>query len=201
MEENFIKIINKTYKLIDFFPEGDPLKNKTKDRVLSILENFTLISGAQGWASIQKERTSLQVLSDIEILENYLKLAKYQGWIDNINFLILTREYHVMKSKIQLPKEAVKNRLETILGSENSVKLLVSKKELSSDSTAENYSERQRKILKMLHEKGKIQVSDIVKEIPNITKRTVRRDLDDLLKRGEIIRSGEWNKIFYKTRT
>ena len=56
MKEDFIKIINETYKIIDFFPDADPLKVKTKERLLMVLENLTLISGAEGWISLKKEK-------------------------------------------------------------------------------------------------------------------------------------------------
>src|SRR3989344_525485 len=65
--------------------------------------------------------------------------------------------------------------------------------------SAKDLSERQNKILSILSRKEKVQVSDIIKEIPKITKRTIRRDLDDLLKKGKIVRVGEWNQVFYKS--
>jgi DeoR/GlpR family transcriptional regulator of sugar metabolism len=39
---------------------------------------------------------------------------------------------------------------------------------------------------------------DLQKVLPNITKRTIRRDLDELLETGKIIRMGEFNRVFYK---
>ena len=202
MEENFVKIVNATYKLLDFFPDSDPLKNKAKEKALAVLEGLTLISSAEGWASLRKEKATAQLLDDIEILETYLKLGKYQGWIDNINFLIITKEYSSIRDRIYLPKGPIRNNLEVISS------VLDNKKELGSQSShlgvevkdkiPEDYSDRQRKILLMLSEKEKVQVSDIIKEIPNITKRTIRRDLDYLLKKGEIIRIGEFNQVFYQ---
>jgi len=58
-------------------------------------------------------------------------------------------------------------------------------------------SGRQAKILELLSLKGKVQVSDIIKEIPSITKRTIRRDLDTLLKSKVIDRTGKFNQVFY----
>jgi predicted HTH transcriptional regulator len=57
---------------------------------------------------------------------------------------------------------------------------------------------RQEKILAIVARNDKTQVSDIIKQLPNVTKRTIRRDLDDLIKRGEVARMGSWNQIFYK---
>ena len=34
--------------------------------------------------------------------------------------------------------------------------------------------------------------------LPDITKRTIRRDLDELLESGKIVRVGEFNQVFYQ---
>ena len=204
MEDRFIKIINTTYKVLDFFPESDPLKNKAKERVLSILENLTLISNVDGWVSLKnylsadREKNTLQLLKDIEVLETYLKLGKYQKWIDDINFLILIKEYDKIKNEVEIPKLSV-SKLEVVPKIGNNKILIVDKKENNSPIIEkENHTERQAKILSILSEREKARVADIVKEIPNITKRTIRRDLDELLKMGEITRIGEFNNIFYR---
>lgn len=67
----------------------------------------------------------------------------------------------------------------------------------TSDENAKNAIRRE-KILGIINTRGSAQVSDIIKEIPNVTKRTIRRDLDELLKKSKIVRNGEWNKIFYQ---
>lgn len=199
MEDNFVKVINATYKVLNFLPEGEPLKNKAKEKVLAILENLTLVSSAKGWVSLKKESAAVRLLNDIEILETYLKLGKYQGWIDNINFLILSKEYDIIKRQIKPPQGLIKQSLEIIPEVEKTAIQPAQKLDaLQSGGVSEKFSERQDKILKILSERGKIQVADIIKEIPNITKRTIRRDLDNLLKKGEIVRIGEFNQVFYQ---
>jgi len=224
MQENYVKIINATYKLLEFFPDNEPLKYKAKERALKILENLTLISDASGWVSLQKEKASAELLDDIEILKNYLKLGKYQGWVGGINFLILLKEYDGVKSQITPPKGSIKNSLEIIskIGPRIEVKDLVSgkipkndKPDIQDDGLVKanpllqvippeiiedqsKAKERQEKILNIIYGRGKAQVSDIIKEIPNITKRTIRRDLDELLKKAKVVRNGEWNKVFYQ---
>jgi len=206
MDDGFIKIINTTYKVLDFFPENEPLKNKAKEKVLSVLDNLTLISNAEGWASLQKEKASVQLLNDIEILETYLRLAKYQGWIDGVNLLILTKEYNQIKNNINVSTRFIENRMKLMSIDSEKEKKYDNKKDKKEISKIENneikkskdYSDRQNKILDILTSKEKAQVSDIIKEIPDITKRTIRRDLDNLLKRGDIVRVGEFNQVFYQ---
>ena len=208
---NGVKITNAVYKVLDFFPEGDPLKYKAKEKALAILENVTLIFNAEGWMSLKnylspnREKAIEQLLNDIEVLENFLNLGKSQGWLSNVNFLIITKEYSKIKDGIERPKGVIKKHLETVSSIENPVvkseHILQPDRGLGDGQILANrgaYSERQKRIMYILANREKAQVSDLVKELPNITKRTVRRDLDDLLKKGKIIRVGEWNQVFYK---
>ena len=193
MERDFIKIINETYSLIDFFPEGDPLKAKAKEKALEIMENLTIFFG-------EKEgRLPEKLYSDIAILTNYLKLGKDQGFLNDINFLILSKEYEKIKSDINVPGTIADKKKEPISPSDKEI-TVYENSEIKGGAmmSSTGFSERQGKILKILKEKTKAQVSDIIKEIPNVTKRTVRRDLDDLLKKGKVTRVGEWNQVFYR---
>ena len=162
-------------------PEGDPLKNKAKERALSILENLT------------GKNVSAEILEDIEILKTYLKLAKYQGWVSDMNFLILEKEYDQIKNQISVTKPVKK---EVLPKKENTDVQRLSATDVG--RLEGRGLARQEKILDILSKREKTQVSDIIKELPNITKRTIRRDLDDLLKEGKVMRMGEFNQIFYQ---
>lgn len=207
---NGVRITDAVYQILDFFPDGDPLKNKAKEKALAILENLTLISDSRGWVSLKKEKAAAELLDDTEILEAYLKLGKDRGWMDNMSFLILIKGYDKIKSGINPPKGIVRQNLEIISrpAQEPAKIIKETKREPSHPMSADvghlkkgdkKYSDRQKKILDILSKREKAQVSDLIKELPNITKRTVRRDLGDLLRGGKIIRVGEWNQVFYKT--
>ena len=60
---------------------------------------------------------------------------------------------------------------------------------------------RQEKMLEILRYKEKVQVWELKKLLPDVTKRTLRRDVDDLLKRNLVVREGEWNDIYYRIYT
>ena len=59
-------------------------------------------------------------------------------------------------------------------------------------------SERQEKILVFLKEQGRAQVWQVKQILPEVTKRTLRRDFENLLKKGIIERIGEKNNTFYQ---
>ena len=76
MEDKFIQLTSAVYRLLDFFPDEEPLKNRAKDKALAITE---------GLVFLQKNKAPGQLLEDIEILLNYLKFAK-QKYNEGLNF-------------------------------------------------------------------------------------------------------------------
>jgi hypothetical protein len=209
MEDNVVKITNAVYAVLEFFPDADPLKNKVKEKALAVLENIALVSKAPGWVSLQKEKASAELLDDIEVLKNYLAVAKDQGWINTMDFFIITKGYNKVKSSIVPPQGLIRKSMEIAqtfakelpheredVALENNQ--MVVTKPLEQAHLSLKALTRQEKILQILTKKEKAQVSDFIKEIPSITKRTVRRDLNDLLKNGKVTRTGEWNQVFYK---
>ena len=59
-------------------------------------------------------------------------------------------------------------------------------------------SNRQRKIIEFLKAKDRAQVRELQKILPEVTKRTLRRDLDELLQKNLVARKGEWNMVSYE---
>ena len=197
MEEKFLKLTNAVYGILAYFPEADPLRNRAKDKALAIMDNLSLVFGTSGWVSLKtclpagREKVQSQLLDDIDMLLNYLKLGKLQGWLSPINYLIISNEYEKIKKKIALSPEFAE-RMTKI----NIPIILPERTQIVSDIST--LSDRQKKIMKFLEENKKAQVMDLQTILPNITKRTIRRDLDELLKMGRIIRLGEFNQVFYR---
>ncbi len=67
-----------------------------------------------------------------------------------------------------------------------------------SERNLDGQATRQGKILNILKEKEKVQVWQMKEVFPEITKRTLRRDFERLLKQGLVERIGEKNNTFYK---
>ena len=194
MEEKFLKLTNAVYKLLEYFPESDPLKNRAKDKVLAIMENLVLINETSGWASFQKEKAKVQLSEDIDVLLGYFVIAKSQNWLSAVNCLIISNEYEIIKKDIE-PAIELTQKLPGI--EEQSAPKESAK--TAPESVLDNYiSERQEKILEFLNKSEKAQVMDLKTVLPNVTKRTIRRDLDELLRAGKIARFGEFNQVFYK---
>jgi len=220
MNSGFTKLTNTVYKILEFFPESDPLKNRAKDKALAIMDNLILINENSGWASFQNEKIKTHILEDIDMLLGYLWIAKSQGWLNSINFLIVSNEYEKIRKDIKpilepievleptqkLPgmedvKESIQIAPNPVLSSEGAkndeAPFSFGLSDQQNQSTHE-VTDRQRIIIDFLNKNGKAQVMDLQTVLPDITKRTIRRDLEDLLETEKIARFGEFNSIFYK---
>lgn len=211
---NGVKLTNTVYKILEFFPEADPLKNRAKDRALLIMEHLILIkkehTECPGWVSFQEEKVKSQLIEDIDILLGYLWVAKSQGWLNSSNFLIISNEYEKIKKDIKpiieptmkLPGIDVLEVKENLLAEDQSQQEHILNKEESKEqnnyNNLINISERQKKIIEFLNNNKRAQVMDLQTVLPDVTKRTIRRDLDELLNSGKIIRMGDFNQVFYK---
>lgn len=188
-----LKLTNTVYKLLEFFPESDPLKNRAKDRALVIMEHLFLINENSGWVSFQKDKIRAQLTEDIDVLLGYLWIGKTQGWLNSVNCLIISNEYEKIKNSIQ-PIIELTQKLPGIDKIEVKQEEAI---ELEPINNQQGISTRQEKILEFLIKNKKAQVMDIQTILPNVTKRTIRRDLDELLEADKVVRSGDFNQVFY----
>ena len=184
--EYLVKLTNGVYKVTDGFPENEPLKFKLREIAGDILAD--LISFQSSVQKTQKEELQAEIFNKIEILAAYFDLAESQNWVDSKNFLLLRQEYGKIKKELledlEINQEPSRSFAKLRLGSEN-----------------QNLSERQKKILQILKKREKAQVGELQKIFSDVSKRTLRRDLDDLLNQGMVDRVGQWNEIYYKVRT
>ncbi|MCX6720743.1 MAG: DeoR family transcriptional regulator [Candidatus Staskawiczbacteria bacterium] len=208
MQEKFLKLTNEVYKMLEFFPEADPLKNRAKDKALAIMDNLVLVNEVSGWASFSKEKIKVQLLEDIEILMGYLWIGKTQGWLNSVNFLIIANEYEKIKIGMEPISSPIVEQTQKLPGIDkprieaevapNLATESVEIEEIENDSSAQ--TDRQKKIMDFLSKNEKAQVMDLQTILPDITKRTIRRDLDELLQAGKIVRTGDFNQVSYQVK-
>ena len=114
---------------------------------------------------------------DLEILDSFFEVAKSQNWVSLSNILEVQKEYSKIREELKQSLDVQPRKVgrveETIPG-------------------------RQQKILEVLKEKGRVQVGEIQKIFPEVTKRTLRRDFESLLNQDLIERMGERNETFYQ---
>ena len=202
--DKFLKLTNAVYKVLEFFPESDPLKNRAKDKALAIMEHLVLINETSGWASFQKDKIKAHILEDIDVLSGYLWIGKSQGWLNSVNCLIISNEYEKIKKEIEpmplmeftkKPDKSPEGHFDPLRQSSSEASRPVT---IPPKADLVGLPDRQSKILEFLSKNEKAQVMDLQTVLPDVTKRTIRRDLDELLEAGKITRLGDFNEIFYK---
>lgn len=123
----------------------------------------------------QKSEGVQKAIAELGNLMRYFQEARTRNLMNPDNFRILEKEY---------------NKVEGLFTG-------LEKHERIPERT-HNLSSRQQKIVEFLKYKDKAQVWEFKRILPEVTKRTLRRDLDDLLQKGLVAREGEWNAIFYR---
>ena len=196
----YLKLTQALYRVTDVFPEGESLKFQIREKANEILTGLILLG----------KTDKKEILNNIEVLENYFEIARFQNWVNPFNFLVLDQEYNKIKKELEgeteLKELAEKSIVEQPKIVENTPLLQAAPKlEITQDQPAETVTEtrqngRHQKILDVLKEKGHAQVWEIKQVFPEVSKRTLRRDFEFLFNQGLVERFGEKNNTFYKAR-
>jgi len=178
-----IGLTNNLYRLTSLFPKKEPLRYKVREAADDVLAGFLSLQSPS-----QKESGSQQVLESLELLSSFLEIAKVQNWVSPSNILNFQKEYSKLKGELNLPESPIEQGLENV----SNLPLFVR------HNSEEGQVNRQEKILEFLKGKGKAQVWELKQVFPEVSKRTLRRDFESLLKRGIVERIGERNDTFYQ---
>lgn len=184
----FIKLTLGTYRVTDVLPSQGQEKEEIRSLANSILADLILFSENSPIASEQKSSLISKIQGEIGSLVGYVASLKNNSKINPKHLFILEREYRKISQWLQEQSLAIVQSIQTKPG--------VSKQEKVKEESP--LSERQKRILGILQNKEKTQVWELQKVLTEVTKRTLRRDLDDLLRHNLIERKGEWNAVFYR---
>jgi len=177
MDKSFlVQITNELYRLTLLFPKKEPLRYKMREIGDEILAKCLTLD-------VKQDHNQHPVLvKDLEVLDGFFEVAKNQNWVKPEDILNLQKEYIKLKGQLKLKIEPIKSEVK-----------LTEVRPLQ-----DSMNERQEKILAVLKEKEKVQVWQIKQIFPQVSKRTLRRDFENLFKRGIIERIGERNETFYQ---
>lgn len=197
----FVRLTLATHKVVIILPKEDPLRAQVQDSANKLLVSLILLVQEQERNVISK------AVREIGELIAYLNYARRTAKINPENFVMLEREYNKVGEFLRkLHEKAAVNqpvKQEPIVPKRNvstrqPVPVVNTKSNTSIDKGELSF--RQTRILELMRNKPKVQVWELQKVLPEVTKRTLRRDLDDLLQRSFIIRQGEWNEVCYQIR-
>lgn len=209
-KDKIIELTNKIYRMTLLFPKKEPLRYKMREAADDVLANFVSWEALRdfnpgNFAADWEKRYRDSVFSaakDLEILKSYFEVVKWQNWLSYFDVLELEEEYDKIKGNF-------KKEIEDLEKGEKNLKIeflpQASKADRGPASIAnvekernERLDPRKENILTILKEKGRAQVWEIKEILAEVSKRTLRRDFDQLLKLGLVERIGERNNTFYK---
>jgi len=122
------------------------------------------------------DSNSKKLQENLSILKKYFNVAKYQNWVSYFDILEIEKKYD---------KIAIRDPVSVT----------------SRGPTSGSLDDRKEKILEILKEKERIQVWEVNEILSDVSKRTLRRDFEQLLKQGLVERIGERNETFYCLKT
>jgi len=174
-KERIIAITLALYKVTDFLPEEEVLRQKIREAGNDVLEDL-LCSNSE------------DIEVKINLLIAYFQVAMAQNWLDEKNFLVLKREYTSIKQKIDAFKEQETKEIEP-----KQVKIRKKvdnpvKKPKKTVSSGNSRNKRQDRILELMQVHGKITLEELKNELSQVCPRTLRRDIGDLLEKNVIQR-------------
>jgi len=195
MDKNYlIQLTNELYRLTLLFPKKEPLRYKMRELADDIL--FDLISVPQ---KTYRGQTPVSLDGKFEVLESYFEVAKSQNWVSPTEILNLQKEYSKLREDLEKSPSGIRavDVKHQQVGNVEVRPLHTSQSILVSEAR-NGVNERQQRILDFLKEKEKAQVWQIKQIFPDVSKRTLRRDFENLFKNGIVERIGERNDTFYR---
>jgi hypothetical protein len=212
-KEKIIKITIALYRVTGLFPEREPLKFQIREKANQILSALIVF--------VPQKSQKTAIFRKIEQILALFRIAKSQKWADEKNFLVLERYYREIKQEIALkqlkisteqlieplkvinlpPREKVlktRESLKTQKFSKKEQKILKTKERQrpveNLEGSPDSPQERQKKIIEMLKEKEVISLQEIQQAFPEITSRTIRRDVSALMRNNVLNRKRESKK-------
>jgi hypothetical protein len=203
-KESLIWLTKEVYRLTLLFPKKEPLRYKMRELADDILADFLRFNSLAGNSQTnhrlkEGEELVLCIMENIEVLDSFFSVAQEQNWVDASDLLVIDKEYVNLKDDLERDRLKLAGQIPIFLEGE-----IQAKNEpvasFESQPRFSSFSERHEKILTFLRENGRAQVWQLKQILPEISKRTLRRDFEYLVKEGIIERIGERNDTFYQVK-
>lgn len=168
--KKIVQLTKELYHLTLLFPKKEPLRQKMRALANDVLAHFISLSQRQNNEK-KKLEVGRKLGEELQILDSFFQLAKSQNWLKDSQLSSLQKRYQLLKK--YLPN-------------------------FSFSFSPLTAAQRRKRILEFLRKEKKVQVWQIGAALPQVSKRTIRRDLSSLLKKGIIKRIGQGNTTFYQ---
>lgn len=194
------KLTEAVYRVTDLYPDQEPLKWALRENAVYLYNNLMSITDM----SDRKLRYNFkEVLSSLSQIINKLDLASLGGFISDINFEIIKKEYGSLKDFLENQQQFIFSQEELLIKPELPIlKEKETKGHLMSNRTLsvqrDKTENRKQKILNSLKENDKKTIKEIASIFEDISEKSIQRDLADLVKSGHLLANGEkrW-RVYY----
>ena len=178
MDKNyFVQLTLGLYKVTEILPDREPLKYKIRDKANDILSE--LAQAEFDMTKINKER----IVKDLSVLNIYFDIAGEQNWIDQKNFLVLRQGYI--------------NIREIVVQTINPERKVLPRNPVVKEKPKVDLDPRKKEIFSVLGKKGPMRLVSMLQYFPDVSKRTLRRDIGYLVDKKVIKRDVEGKLIYY----
>jgi hypothetical protein len=191
----FIQLTFAVHRVASTLPPEEPIGGQIKSSANALLASLLLVSEGNPFSEEQRMAGIPKAIREAGTLLAYLSYAKRMAWVNPQNFAVLEKEYTRVGEFLRKLHQDMAGQTPKAVRTPEPV---APKRDLRIPESRLNT--RQARILELMRNKDKTQVWELQKLFPDVTKRTLRRDMDDLLKRSLILRQGEWNEVSYQIR-
>ncbi|MBU2219076.1 hypothetical protein KKG15_01100 [Patescibacteria group bacterium] len=190
------KLTEALYRVTDLYPDQEPLKWALRENAVYLYNNLMSITDM----SDRKLRYNFkEVLSSLSQIINKLDLASLGGFISDINFEIIKKEYGSLKDFLENQQQFIFSQEELLIKPELPILKEKEIKEYKGQKILSDKTEnRKQKIINSLKNNDKKTIKEISSIFEDISEKSIQRDLADLVKSGRLLANGEkrW-RVYY----
>ncbi len=180
-KERYLKLTLAVYKVTDLFPEREELRQQIRASANKVLADLI-------WSNphLQVE----EICGEIGVLEGFFDQAKERELADPRNFAVLKREYENVLNYVQNSRIS-ENQADLFSAGKTVEKFLPQPKPIKKSKN------RKEKVLEIMNKKERVKVKELVGAFPQVSRRTLLRDLEELYRGGVIVRTGSGRGASY----
>jgi len=182
-----VRLASAVYRVTKLFPQNEVLRNQLRLKAGDIVFEMSQVSHSD-----KNKKNCYNIQGQIKGLKALFNIAKDQNWVKPINFEVLNREYTNLENEIDKFLTQVLTEVRP---------RSTQKREVGAIGEAGykiNSNNRRPQILEYLKSNGRIQIGQVCQLFPQVSRRTLIRDLDDLCRNGLAERNGGGRGIFYQ---
>ena len=193
-KEHAVLVTTALYRVTDLWHHDEPLRRDMREKANEIFQ--MILEGAYDEVSAR-------------VLLGYLRVAEGVGRVNRVNFLVLEREYTDMFERVagmavraepsHEARDPAARAPVSFAGAPAKEKIFL--KEPAGHNISipipDEINERQRAIIERLRESGMVKISDFFETFGDISSKTIQRDLQDLVARNLIRKTGDKRWTMY----